>query len=79
MFPEEFSKKNVSARTAVENTEADLYMLRDVGHCVESKDLDSNLSTLKRPFPYITELSSSQGIGALDDHRILYENLGVNA
>ena len=61
-FPKNFLKV-CSARIAAENTEANLFR-----RCVEPKDLDSNFLILKRPFPYVTELSTSQGIGALDGH-----------
>ena len=63
-FPKNFLE-NVSVVITVENTETNLYMLGDVSRHIESKDLDSNLLILEGPFPYVAELSSSQGIGAL--------------
>ena len=69
-FPKNFLIKNVSAGIAVENTKTDLYMLRDVRQRVEAKHLDSNMLTLKCPFPYryVAETSNSQGTGALNYH-----------
>ena len=66
-FPKNFLK-NVSVVITAENTETNLYMLGEVRRHVESKDLNSNSLIPERPFPYVTELSSSQGIGALDGH-----------
>ena len=67
-FPKHVLKGCLRQELQWKNTGPDLYMLRDVRRYIESKDLDSNLLTLKHPFPYIAELSSSQGIGALSGY-----------
>jgi len=68
-FPKNCLKSLFRPEPLQKNTEANLDMLGDVRCCcMESKDLDSNVLTLKRPFPYIAEPSTIQGIGTLNGH-----------